>query len=517
MIFKDHFLLSSSAKDDKPKADIGLILEGTYPYVRGGVSAWVHQIITSLPQVTFSLIFLGSIKGQYSKKQYELPKNVVSLDEHYLMEGMSEGAKKKPKRAKGNQSAFEDASKMHEYFKSHHQEIPLSKVCQVFKQLGSNKGIPYQDFLQSMSAWNMIGEKYKEYCSEPSFIDYFWSIRTMHAPLFVLAGAVKSFPNVKAIHSVSTGYAGLLGSMVKMDRNIPFVLTEHGIYTKERKIDLAQADWIHEHKDSLSTTMHSDIGYIRRLWINFFKVLGQITYQTSDHIISLYQGNQERQIKDGAAREKTMIIPNGISLERFSSLIEARKNSIPKVVGLIGRVVPIKDIKTFIRSMRTVCNTLPDVEGWIVGPEDEDEEYVAECKDLVSSLGLENNVKFLGFQNIFDIIPQLGLMVLTSISEALPLVILEGYASGLPCIASDVGACRELIEGGNDKDKSIGLSGRVVSIADPDATAHAIQELLSDSEQWYSAQKAGFERARQFYSYEMMISEYQKIYEKVLN
>ena len=41
-------------------ADITLLLEGTYPFVRGGVSGWVHQIIEGLPQFKFSLIFLGS-------------------------------------------------------------------------------------------------------------------------------------------------------------------------------------------------------------------------------------------------------------------------------------------------------------------------------------------------------------------------------------------------------------------------------------------------------------------------
>ncbi|WP_261887424.1 DUF3492 domain-containing protein [Vibrio aerogenes] len=41
------------------KADVILVLEGTYPYVRGGVSSWVHQLIHGLPSVTFELVFLG--------------------------------------------------------------------------------------------------------------------------------------------------------------------------------------------------------------------------------------------------------------------------------------------------------------------------------------------------------------------------------------------------------------------------------------------------------------------------
>jgi glycosyltransferase involved in cell wall biosynthesis len=57
------------------------------------------------------------------------------------------------------------------------------------------------------------------------------------------------------------------------------------------------------------------------------------------------------------------------------------------VLCLIGRVVPIKDIKTFIRAMRRVVNQMPEAEGWIAGPEDEDPAYAEECQNLVRSLG----------------------------------------------------------------------------------------------------------------------------------
>ena len=141
---------------------------------------------------------------------------------------------------------------------------------------------------------------------------------------------------------------------------------------------------------------------------------------------------------------------------------------------------------------------------------------MAECKDLAQGLGLGDQVKFLGFQNIADILPKLGLMVLTSISEAQPLVILEAYAAGLPCVATDVGSCRELIEGATEEDKALGSGGAVVAIADPDATARECIRLLTDEERWYAAQAAGFERVKRFYTLELMFRNYHDLYDAAM-
>ena len=67
-------------------ADIGLMLEGTYPFVSGGVSSWVRQIIDGFPQFTFALVFLGGARKHYSNIKYPLPPNVVHLEIHYLMD-----------------------------------------------------------------------------------------------------------------------------------------------------------------------------------------------------------------------------------------------------------------------------------------------------------------------------------------------------------------------------------------------------------------------------------------------
>ncbi len=168
---------------------------------------------------------------------------------------------------------------------------------------------------------------------------------------------------------------------------------------------------------------------------------------------------------------------------------------------------------------RTDCGLsgkLPSAEGWIIGNEDEDPAYAEDCRHLATNLGLDGRIRFLGFQDVTQLLPQLGLMALTSISEGLPLVILEGFASGLPAIATDVGACRELIEGGTDADRCLGTAGAVVSIADPQAFADEAVDLLENPVRWRSAQQAAIARVEQLYTEESLFASYGAIYAEAL-
>jgi len=505
-------------------ADIALLLEGTYPYIRGGVSSWVHQIIGGLPEIRFAIIFIGGTQEMYGPAQYQFPPNVTHVETHYLLHHDKQHLK--PSARQGNRRAFEAMDELHAYLRRD-AEMPderfataqttSTQIANIFARLGSAEGISREDFLYSKASWDYITRQYRERCTEPSFINYFWAVRAMHAPLFILTDIAARLPPVRAIHAISTGYAGFLGAMIRLRRNIPFILTEHGIYTKERKIDLAQATWIHDHNDDVCNTLHDEMGYIRGLWIKFYEQIGRMAYAQASPIISLYEGNRLRQIADGAQPEKTLVISNGINLQRYQAALEKRPPGIPPILGLIGRVVPIKDIKTFIRAMRVLIDERPDAQGWIAGPEDEDPSYVSECKELVASLGLENCVKFLGFQNVLEILPQLGLVVLTSISEALPLVVLEAFASGVPCLATDVGSCRELIEGRGKEDRALGAAGGVVFIADPEGTAKAALELIDNPERWRAAQQAGLVRVKRYYDDKLMFSSYRDLYAQALN
>ncbi len=492
-------------------ADIALILEGSYPFVTGGVSQWVQQIIENFPQYTFAVLFLGSSPENYTAGlRYQLPSNVVHLQIEYLF--ASETAPK-PEDLTANQRDFEKITALHQEFRQNLDErkCPMADISSYLDTINS---IEYRQFLYSKNSWDYITAQYTEYCTDPSFIDYFWTVKNIHRPLWVLANIINHIPKVKVLHTISTGYAGLIGALLhhhysQTSQKLPLILTEHGIYTKERRIDILHSEIVRDY--SVLDRGITDVSYLRDLWNRYFETLGRLCYQAADPIISLFSAAHTLQLEGGAPAEKTRIIANGINIARFSPLRRAWAER-ECVIGFIGRVVPIKDVKNFIRSIAVVLNQLPQITAWIVGGEDEDPEYAQECHELVETLSLQQQIVFKSYQKVEDIFPRIQLMVLSSISESMPLVLLESFAAGVPVVATDVGACSELIYGIAAEDKAIGPCGATVKIADPQALGQAVVNFLTNQELWEQASKAAILRVEKFYDEKMMIAKYSDIY-----
>lgn len=516
--------------------DIMLFSEGTYPYVKGGVSAWLLQLIKGVPDYTFGVCFVGAqemMDGRKMEISYEFPPNLKHLEVHYLFD---DNEKKDPTRIKGSKSGFKAVEALYKSFKSNNNAIP-----EVLQNIDFYmKDVTFKDFLFSERSWDFISETYKKNCPDVPFVDYFWTLRNIHKPIWILAEIVQNLPKSKIYHSPSTGYAGFLGALASYNTNRPLILTEHGIYTRERKIDMLSADWVEYKKPSL-LQQPEEYNYIKRMWVNFFDKIGVFCYNRSNHVLSLFSGAQKIQINFGADENRTMVIPNGVDVDGLNATMVNREKIPKPIITLIGRVVPIKDIKTFIRAIKIATQYIPDVEGWIVGAVDEDREYVNECQQMAISLALKDKmqvfdgnksdmtreeienssdkIKFFGHSNIKEILPKSALQTLSSISEGMPLVILEGFAAGVPCVATDVGSCRDLIEGGiNEDDVNIGLAGAITGIANPEALAEQYVRLLDfKNGDWERAQKASLERVEKYYRQELFLKDYKELYDEAKN
>jgi glycosyltransferase involved in cell wall biosynthesis len=127
---------------------------------------------------------------------------------------------------------------------------------------------------------------------------------------------------------------------------------------------------------------------------------------------------------------------------------------------------------------------------------------------------LEDRITFTGRINVLELYRELDVVVLTSISEAQPLVILEANCCGIPCVATEVGSCRELLYGRTPADMNIGQSGYVTPLSDPQATASAVVRLLTNSELRRQMGLNGRERVKRYYNIEDLNFMYNEIYQK---
>ncbi len=450
----------------KDAADICLLLEGTYPYVRGGVSTWTHDLIAQQSNKTFHIVCL--LPGTEAPDiVFDIPDNVVSVTNVFL--GTMPRKNGKP---------LGNLMREMEPFLSRivHNTADRSdfhSLMQILSPVRKRIGSDY--LLNSQDAWNCLVSMYESRYHESSMLDYFWSWRALVGSVFSVLLA--PLPDAKVYHTLCTGYAGLLAARASIEKERPALLTEHGIYTSERRIEIASADWLEETATSQLTidTLRSDL---RDLWIDSFSNYSKICYESCDKIVTLYGGNQLAQLSDGADAEKMSVIPNGVDVERYSAV--AHKDHDRPTIAMIGRVVPIKDVKSFIRASGIIRDILGDVKIYIMGNTTEDPDYYEECRTIVAHLGLENHLEFTGAVKIDDYLPDVDVVVFTSISEAQPLVILEVGAAGIPVVSTNVGACDEMINGATGELPALGAGGAVVPLSNPTATAQATIKLLTD-------------------------------------
>ena len=485
------------------RADVCLILEGTYPYVTGGVSSWTHDLLLAQKDLTFHLVTLLPEKANLTHR-YQIPKNVVATSNVFIQ------------KLPAGRSFIKRSGEFFDALQGPLQGLQtggglddLRGILDVLKPVQESVGS--QLLLNSPQAWKMLLRMYASSVPSSSFLDFFWSWRSLVGGLYSVLLA--DLPDASVYHAVCTGYAGLLLARAHLETGRPTLLTEHGIYTNERRIEMAMASWLHDAKDD---GLRIDKGRraLKDVWVDTFVGYSRACYQATTDIITLYEGNQQFQLQDGADPNKMRIIPNGVDYERYS--VVRREKSARPTIALIGRVVPIKDIKTFIRACGMVQKTVPDLLALILGPTDEDETYYEECVDLVRHMKLEETVTFSGRVKLDEYLGRVDVLVLTSISEAQPLVVLEAGALGIPSVTTDVGSCRDLIFGPSAEHPPLGPAGDVTPLCNPTATAKALVRLLTDPD-WYGRCSAAIkDRVRVSYNKISVDRTYHELYEQRL-
>ncbi|MBT3272782.1 MAG: GT4 family glycosyltransferase PelF [Spirochaetales bacterium] len=401
---------------DSRRIRVCIVLEGSYPFITGGVSAWVHDLIINLPDIDFALFTISPSADQ--DMHYDLPPNIVAHNDIVLS-----AAPKSHNRPKKKKILLEEVENLHSRMFSG----ATGDISEIISKLPEGYFM-HTDSVMSETGWKLITESNSKKNPLYSFTDYFWAWKSAHDMLFTTIGSAP--PEADIYHAVSTGFAGMAALAAKIRYGKPLLLTEHGLYHKEREMEIRKTSLIK--------------GYQRDMWISMYNMLSKICYKNADVITALFEENRRKQHELGAAPENTFVVPNGIDIERFS--IERKPREKGYHIGLVGRVVPIKDIKTFIATAKMVLDVIPEAEFHCIGPTDEDPAYYEDCKLLVQNMKIQDSFYFTGRQNVLEYYSFLDVVMLTSVREAQPLVILEAYCALVPVVSTKVGNIAEMLD-----------------------------------------------------------------------
>lgn len=470
---------------------ICIVAEGCYPYVVGGVSSWIHSLIKSFPNLEFIVLAIVADRSQSGKFAYELPLNLTEVHEVYLDDfewGEKSGGARK-RRARLSKREYKALRSL-----ILDKNIDWNTLFGYFR----HKKFSIDDFLMGEDFLNAATDCYNQQYSQIVFSDFLWTLRSIYLPLFFVLKT--KIPKADVYHCVATGYAGILGSMAKCFFGCRLLISEHGIYTREREEELIKAAWV--------------AGVYKNIWIAQFKKMSKLAYEKADLVTSLYQHANELQIELGCPADKTKITPNGIDVSRLADLPGKLPEDEGYVnIGAVLRVTPIKDVKTMLQAFAYAKQRQPKLKLWIMGPTDEDQEYARECFELVDTLRMQG-VKFTGRIDIKDYLGRMDVTILTSISEGQPLTILESYAAHIPVIATDVGNCRELIYGVDD---DFGAAGILTHIMNLEEIANAMVEMANHPKMRAQMGENGYKRVMSKYKIEDMKQTYEEIYKDFAN
>lgn len=463
---------------------ICLIVEGAYPFVSGGVSSWMVQLMKAMPQHDFIVQVISPERTEQKRTfQCEIPENLVQIEEIYLQDEDFVGQKEKKVRlTKQEREAIEQL-----------MFGTIAEWTTIFS-LFRKKNISLNSLLGGKDFFEITRKYYLERYDRVAFSDFLWTIRSMYLPLFTILRS----PLVEAdiYHAVSTGYAGILGSMQTSFFQKKLIVTEHGIYTREREEEIIRADWVG--------------GIYKDLWIEQFKKLSNCAYQYASLVTALFEDAGAFQRELGCPREKQLVIPNGVKVEEFADIPQKEPSDEYINIGAVLRVTPIKDVKTLISAYAIAKSENSKLKLWIMGPTEEDPEYAQECRNQIRELKIQD-VEMTGRIQVKEYIGKMDILMLSSLSEGQPLAVLEGFAAKKPFITTNVGNCRGMLYGVSEEDE-LGEAGIVVPILGVNQMAQAMLELAADKERRERMGNTGYSRAKKYFDSTEVFEKYKNLY-----
>ncbi|GAB2628524.1 GT4 family glycosyltransferase PelF [Streptomyces capparidis] len=429
--------------------EITLLTEGTYPHSHGGVSVWCDQLVRGMPDLAFRVLAVTG--GTAEPLAWELPPQVREVVRIPLW-GPPPGGRAPRRRLR--------------------RTFPPLWERFLLALLDPDAERDFPDALYGLAAWAPGGALAAALRSEaavrtlarlwtrpglpaaaasPTLHDALTATDLLEHALRPLAAA----PPARGVaHAVSGGLATLPGLVGKRLHGTPFLLTEHGVYLRERYLG------------------HRTGPYrwpVKALLLGFHRLLAEEGWRSADLVTPGNRYNRRWEERGGTPPERIRTVYNGVDPAAFPP---AGAEPDTPTLTWAGRVDPIKDLETLIRAFARVRAELPEARLRLFGGTPRGgEAYRERCEALAAHLGVADAVRFEGrVEDIRDAYAAGSVVMLSSVSEGFPFTLIEAMSCGRATVSTDVGGVRE----------AVGDTGAVVPPREPEAMARAALGLLRD-------------------------------------
>lgn len=258
-------------------------------------------------------------------------------------------------------------------------------------------------------------------------------------------------------------------------------------------------------------TCHGFIDLNRKL--NLYNSLDKTVLRLSDKVICVSESIKQILVAGGLREINLTVIPNAVSANhecsrenmRVSVRSAAGIGGDDPVVGYAGRLSEEKGLNTLFDAFQKVTLRKPKARLWVAG----DGPLRSTLERLAGELEISNNVRFLGFQeNIFQWMAALDVFVLPSLTEGMPMALLESMSMGTPAVASAVGDIPRVIDAG--------VNGLLVSPGAVGQLTQAILNVLDDKELAHQLSTNAIKTVQEKHSIVHWVRKIEDVYRDVL-
>lgn len=460
--------------------------EGTYPFVVGGVSTWCAQILGGLPEIDWSV---AAITGPaVAAPKFELPPSARLCAHIRLWDPSPELPARGHVWSRARVTAKPD--------------LPARLVRALLGWTGDPHDL-VDAFLWCRKHPHGVLPSFQHRQAWPDYLDALRRVLeeehadTTPSPVFNLLQAAEFYqllrwiahtasvpmPRTDVLHVTAAGWAAVPALVEKALHGTPLLLTEHGLYVREAYLAAVRTD---------------PPPGVRFTATRLARALARTTYMAADLVCPVTPAHADWESSLGVQPDRIHPIQNGV---RLPNTVEPAPRT--RTVVSVGRLDPLKDIVTMLRVAASVVHRVPDATFLHYGPVPQGgEAYAARCYRLHEELGLGDHFRFMGStSDPHGVVKQADVVILTSISEGLPLSVLEALAQQRPVVATAVGGVLDAMQG----------AGITAAPGDVEGLAAGVAMLLEQPDLAERLGKRGRERTRRLYDERSCINSYREV------